>query len=520
MLRLIAPQVDPRTVVLHMSAGQRSLSPVLVVGVVILVLLGAVWGVSAIQDDRAASGNESSDPTAKPKPKPQDTTRISWGAIDSLGEEDAADPDWPEGRIGVPAVAYDPVVGTVALWPNGRDVEVRIKPPGEPWGAQRTFSGGENAEFVEAPLVATDGAGTVTAAWVRTLAFGVNGPWQSDLVTATRAPDGDWAEPTVLWEAPWLENLESTPMGEPHLAVGANGSAAMAWTEDSLTDPSDEDSGFTQAHAVYRPAGREWQQEVMLGRGRHDPRGFGNYADEVGIDSRGLATVVVSDDGGMRAFRNEGRTWKPMELIAPGGGASDVEVAPDGTISMVLTDHHDNWNEVRATTMDDGSWTPSVRLAPRKPPKSKQDYIYFNNPQLAVHSGIETLVYTSWSGPVQAVTRSPGGEYGAPETIAVADRDDLSLDILGVWANEKGQALAIWGPSGEGDGWWVPRGAYRESADGPWRAPVPLSDGKSITGDVLTQYAGVAAVVYPSGAALVLWSDGHRILSRTLGQIE
>lgn len=503
----------------QMSLGRRSVAAqLLVVGAVTLLMLAGAFVMVRTGQDAGSQGNGSSGPKASPKPTLQDSALISWSAIDPLREAEA-DPDRPEGSLGVPAVTFDPVVGTVALWPNGRDIEVRVKPPGERWGKAHIISGGENAEFLEAPLVASYGAGTVTAAWVRTLAYGGNGPWQSDLVTATRAPDGDWAEPTVLWEATWLENLESTPMGEPHLAVGPDGSAAMAWTEDSLTDPSDEESGFTQAHAVYRPAGREWQQEVMLGQGRHGPHGFGNGADEVGIDSRGLATVVVTDASGMRAYRSDGRNWKTGEVIAH-GSATDMEVAPGGNTSMVFIDHHGNWNEVRATTMEDGAWTTPVRLAPRRPPRSKLDFIYYNNPQLAVHSGTATVVFTPWDGPVQALTRSPGGEYSAPKTIAKADRDLASLDVLGLWANETGQALAIWGPFGEGNGFWVPRGSYRETADGPWRAPVLLSDGKSTTGDVVTQYSGVTAVVYPSGAALVLWSDGHRILSRTLGQIE
>ena len=31
-------------------------------------------------------------------------------------------------------MTFDRVVGTVALWPNGGDIEVRVKPVGESWG--------------------------------------------------------------------------------------------------------------------------------------------------------------------------------------------------------------------------------------------------------------------------------------------------------------------------------------------------------------------------------------------------
>ena len=155
---------------------------------------------------------------------------------------------------------------------------------------------------------------------------------QYELVTTTRRPRGDWAEPTVLWKATWFDNAESAPVSDPHLAVGPDGSAAMSWTEDSLTNPRDEDSGFWQAHAAYRPAGRPWQRQVELGQRSADPHQLGNEADEVGIDNRGVATVLVADERGTRAFRNEGRTWRAQEYLDK-GAATDMVVSPDGTTS-------------------------------------------------------------------------------------------------------------------------------------------------------------------------------------------
>ena len=462
---------------------------------VAVVVLAALGLVKATQDNPPTSKSE-----------PSDSAHFRWGPIGSLAES--------AGKVGTPEIAFDPVVGSVAVWPDGGDIEVRIKPPGEPWGKSHLIHDNLTASDAEAAMVATDGAGSIAAAWVRSL-----GRRQVQLVAAARSPGGDWAEPTVLWEATWFDNAESTPVLDPHLAVGPDGSAAIAWTEESITDPRDEDSGFTQAHAVYRPAGGQWQRQVMLGHWGDDGQGFGNEAGEVGIDGRGVATVLVADGRGSRAFRNEGRTWNEEEFVDK-GVETDMTIAPDGTTSLVLIAHHGDWAEVRARSRENGVWTASQRLAPPSPPGPKNDFVYYNNPQLALQDGLATVVFTPWNGPVQAVTRSPHGQYSASETIAKPTRHGITLDVLGVWGNEAGQALAIWGPCCEGVGTWVPRGSYREEADGPWRAAVPLSHGKSTTMDMNKQYSGVTAVVYPSGSALVLWSDGHRISTRALGQIE
>ena len=354
----------------------------------------AVIGVFKANQDSAASQDDDSSAPGRPKAQRQDTAHISWGPIGSMKEVDVS-PDGPDGALGIPAAAFDPVVGTVALWPNGGNVEVRIKPPGEPWGRPHLIFDAQTAESVAAPMVATDGAGTITAAWVQTV-----GARRYELMTATRASRGKWTEPTMLWRSTWFDNAEEPPVLDPHLAVGSDGSAALAWTEQSLDDPRDEDSTFTQAHAVYRPARGPWQRETMLGRRKADRRNIGNEVGDVGIDGQGVATVLVADSRGTRAFRDEGENWAEAEFIDK-GSATDMVVAPDGTTSIVLIAHHDSWNEVRAMSRENGVWTAPERLAPPSQPRASKDFVYHDNPQLTVRSGTTTVALSSWNGPVQ-----------------------------------------------------------------------------------------------------------------------
>ena len=93
------------------------------------------------------------------------------------------------------------------------------------------------------------------------------------------------------------------------------------------------------------------------------------------------------------------------------------------------------------------------------------------------------------------------------------------MATLDIWGNQTGQALAIWGPYAD-DGGWLPYASYREKAGGHWRDPVLLSDDKPAAEDSVLQWSGMTGVVYPSGSALVLWSDGRRIFTRALGVIE
>jgi hypothetical protein len=139
---------------------------------------------------------------------------------------------------------------------------------------------------------------------------------------------------------------------------------------------------------------------------------------------------------------------------------------------------------------------------------------------VTVHDDSATVVLASWYGPVQAITRRPDGSYSDPVEISPAlSRRGLDHEVVGVWGNETGQALAVWGPYGQGDGGWELKASYRDGSEGSWRRPVALSEGKSVGEDLVRDYDGVGVVVYPNGSVLAAWTAHRSIVTREFGKI-
>ena len=153
------------------------------------------------------------------------------------------------------------------------------------------------------------------------------------------------------------------------------------------------------------------------------------------------------------------------------------------------------------------------------PPRAGEE-VYYNNPSVAAHGDSATVVFGSWYGPVQAVVREPDGSYTPPATITPRlPRRALNRDVVGVWANRSGQALAVWGPYGQGNGSWVLQASYRDGIESTWGQPVALSLGKSVGEDLYRQYDGVGVVVYPTGSVLAAWTNNEQIVAREFGQL-
>src|SRR4051794_9912296 len=128
-----------------------------------------------------------------------------WGPICTLAEG---------GGFGGPAVAFHPAGGTVAAWTRepalstrraaAGHVEVRVQPVGGPWGEPEIVPNGTVAPFAMSAMVAMDGQGVVTVAWVRQFEDS-----RFQLVTATRSTTGAWSAPTIV------ENLSPQTMEDP-----------------------------------------------------------------------------------------------------------------------------------------------------------------------------------------------------------------------------------------------------------------------------------------------------------------
>lgn len=470
------------------AAGKR----VIAVVVVILVSLGGALLYLRTHDAQTA-GQAGTQKSGKPD------GALRWGEIQTLSKR---------GKVGVPAVAFDPVVGTVAAWPRNNHLELRIRPPDGTWGRTEVIADGVAASNTMSALVDTDRHGTVTVAWIRELP---KEQTPTQLLVATRSAAGVWEAPTILWEGTWPPVIDEydpslAPLSEPRLAVGPDGSAAVAWFTNSFRGileeggPPPSARAATQSRVAYRPAGGDWQRSVQVG----------DFIVGLDIDDDGVVTAAAGYGRGTRAVRYQGGRWQVGEVIARGGyGVWDAAMAPDGTAAVVLQKTVRGREEVFASHREGDAWTAPVQISTGKPRSP-----YYNNPQVTLHGGSTTIVLTSWNGPVQAVTRPPTGDYGPPSQITA--HVTPSESVLGVWANDSGQALAVWGPDAAEASGWVLKASYRSTGNGAWAAPVPLSGGGSTQADPYTAYNGVAAVVYPDGSAAALWANGNLIRIRSL----
>jgi hypothetical protein len=326
---------------------------------------------------------------------------------------------------------------------------------------------------------------------------------------------------------PLLDSMEEAyPLAEPHLAVGSDGETAIAWAENSLHDPQDEESYFSQVWVAYRAAGQEWQDPYAVGQPHWDST---LIAEDVVVDGDGVAVVAVTGVRGISTARNSGAGWEEDgEVIRSGNSESDLGVGADGALDIA-------WHTGKRVPAEDGQvnfqygvaaayapggddWSEPHQLGSNAKPALSAPV--FTNPSLAEHSETATIVFASDTSPVQAVVRGSDGDYGAPVVIARPLRGGYyDHDVLGVWANQDGQALVLWGPAGLGQsGGWDLQASYRNGTEAPWSPSTSLSGGKPTTVDLLQRFPDAPAVVYPSGAAAVFWSDGQQILLRELGK--
>ena len=302
-------------------------------GGILLTLLAAAALVVAVtaawrlRPDSSGAGASARAGARSGASDPGDQLRaLKWGPLGKLADG---------GDAGVPVVAFDPVVGTVAVWPSGDVLAYRINPPGGSWDPVQVISASSGARRTqtEAVSVATDSHGTVTIAWLQ-----MEVPQRRvQLMVTTRDSSGRWSQPTALEQATWTSPLEMAPIQDPRLTVGPDGSAAVVWTTWWAVDPDyDESDVIGRARAAYRTKDGHWHCRFNFD--------VNTGGEDVDIDAHGVATFTVVDANGSPPFRGvELRTlrcvsgrWQAGETIAANGAASDIEVAPDGTTASVV----------------------------------------------------------------------------------------------------------------------------------------------------------------------------------------
>lgn len=391
--------------------------------------------------------------------------------------------------LGPPAVVSDPVVGALAVWPRGATLEYRVMPPGGVWQPAAALPRGRLRGQSDSALVASDGHGRITAAWVVRTGRGTS--W---LVTARRLLNGEWSTPKVMDE--FVSRYEWNAISTPSLVMGGDGSTVLTWVVE-LTDPSDEGRrSMSRLHAMHRPPHGHWQPIRRL-----SGQDGGAVAD---VDNNGGAVLVTTNDRVQRLVRCASAVCIKGKRLPDdwplGSGIVDVELSPNGATTSILLSkmvHQGGGSVVFAAHRDDAGWSAPVRISP--PP---EDETYYDSPRQEMHDHTTTILVGGWGVcacpmRLQVITRDEGEDYSAP--LIIAEGEDLTP--LGLWANEDGAALAVWDGKIELEEFSAV--SYRSSSVGAWSDPVdlpPAAGGKVLAGAVLV-----------AGDGLVLWYDGRRI---------
>lgn len=427
----------------------------------------------------------------------------------------AVDLSLDEVVLDAPEVAVAPDGTTTVVWSRRADgpeqpafaVMASTRPPRGAFAAPVQLSvAGETAA---GPRVAVAPDGTTTVAWSREV-----GNNTGIVRAATRVPDGAFGAPVDVSAVGYV--------GQPSLAVGADGTTTVAWGPsrvEASTRPPDgtfgppvqlsPSDGFSPDVTV-APDGTAtvvWNQYTDIDtfaqvvRASTQPPGgaFGAPVDlsEAGQTVLGGPRVAVAADGATTAIWDGyngtvssvhantrlpgGAFGAPVTLDADSGTVipyADVAVAPDGTTTVVWVDENS-----AAPSAGQGIIRASIRApgdAFGAPVDLSDPAQWATLPQVAAApDGTTAAVWERFDGEavrVQESTRSPDGTFSSPVTLSVAGRPATWPQVA---VAPQGAVTVVWLLEG------VAQATY--TIDGP---PVlraaPTIKGRSAVGGTLT----------------------------------
>lgn len=335
-----------------------------------------------------------------------------------------------------PQVAVAPDGKTTVVWSRrdpGSTFSVMAStrsPRGAFTAPVRLSAAGEDAT---GPQVAVAPDGTTTVAWMRDV-----GNNDGIVRATTRPPNGGFGEPVDVSPAGYV--------GPPSLAVGADGTTAVAW-------------GGSGIQASTRPAAGAFGPPVQLSPGN-------GFSPAVTVDPEGTTTVVWKQCTNVDTFdqvvqastKPAGGTFSaPVDLSAAGTTLLDgpeVATAADGTTTVVWSGYDGTVSSVHTSTRAAGG----VFVAPVTLDADSGTQVPYA--QLAVaEDGTTTVVWTDQdpSAPaalqevIRARTRAPGGAFGAavdvsePGPTATLPRVAAAPDgtTTAVWYRHDGEAVRV-----------------------------------------------------------------------------
>jgi len=288
--------------------------------------------------------------------------------------------------------------------------------------------------------------------------------------------DGGWGRPESFADA--------APGSAPALAVGADGTAAVAWSTDD-----------GRVVARVRPPGSGWGEEGVLATGEAaEPR--------IAVDEGGGVVAAWSDggeDGGRRVIEAaswDGSSWSPAESLSdPGASADHPDLAVSGPGDAVVV-----WRTVTAS----GAFVAASSMAASawsEPEALSSPGAVAELP--AVGAASDGRAVAAWleraaGGRTRVVvaSRSGGGDFGPGQ--AVSQPGSTRAPRVAVGAG--GEAIVAWERDDEASGY--PRIVAITGSGPPWSAPQTLS----------TYAPGAAArepavAVGATGSAVAVWGQ-------------
>ncbi|HET6284674.1 MAG TPA: hypothetical protein VFH73_27200 [Polyangia bacterium] len=247
-----------------------------------------------------------------------------------------------------PYLAVDPEGNGTLVWLHGGLLWTnRYNAQAKTWGTAGPLGATINAD---APQVAVDSKGIATVVWARASCLAEErGIWSS----TTMAPGGAWTTPV---------RVSAGHGAIPSLAVGGNGTAIAAWTENNYINSNNEYVVWISS----RPLGGSWAPTRAI----QNARDVGNRNPRVAMDGAGNGfliwqqtppQVVVGDDNDSVYVSRytAGNFGVPMLLESLTGNdadAANVSINAGGvavaTWLQTLPDRFELWSRIFAT----GSW--------------------------------------------------------------------------------------------------------------------------------------------------------------------
>jgi hypothetical protein len=311
-----------------------------------------------------------------------------------------------------PDVAMDSAGVATAVWSNGTAIQSSRLLPNGRWSRPVAIS--DVGTLARSPQVVADGAGNLTALWVRYDSGGSPG-----VETADRAVGDSWSAPVLL---------SSSAPDEISLVINANGDAAAIW------------SSFVSNAAVVsadRPFGGTWTTNTVA------PPAYRQGGATVGIDADGNLTACWRTYTEIRvADKAAGGSWALPTTLYANNTVSDFPVIAKtasgddmvALITYVFNGGGYNYQIRTSVRPAGGSWAPVALLTNQNEydtqlhagttPGGSFVLTWANDNRLALESSTRTAV-SPWS-PIAVVTT---GEFGTD--LAVAGNTALAIWLGG-----------------------------------------------------------------------------------------